>query len=266
MRIELPTAALEARIEDGIGWLVFSRPERHNALSVDMQSAIPQAINAFAADSQVRVVVLRGSGERAFISGADVSEFETERSTRDARSRYGQTFARAAASLAELDKPVIAMIHGYCLGGGLAVALTADLRLASRDAQFAIPAARLGLGYRFSGVKVLVDLVGPGWASAILLTGHRFSAEEAFQMGLIHRVTAKTELETEVRELAATLASNAPLTLRAAKVAIREACKDPADRDLKRCTELVDACFESEDYREGRSAFLDKRTPQFRGR
>lgn len=266
MRIELQTTALEARVEDGIGWLTFSRPERHNALSVAMQRAIPEAVEAFDSDPDVRVVVLRGAGRRAFISGADVSEFDRERGSIEARDRYGETFARATGSLAALDKPVIALIRGYCLGGGLAVALTADLRIASQDAQFAIPAARLGLGYGFAGVKALVDLVGPGWASAILLTGHRFSAAEALSMGLVHRVTAREELETEVRELASTLAANAPLTLRAAKAAIREASKDPERRDLERCRQLVEACFESEDYVEGRTAFLEKREPRFRGR
>ena len=264
--VDLPTTKIVARIEDGVGWLIYNNPDRRNAMSFEMQVASALALRRFQEDEAVRVVVLRGAGDRAFVSGADISEFERLRTTVEARKRYDQAGQETGRAFAALEKPLIAMIRGYCLGGGLATALNADLRVASDDSLFGIPAGRLGVGYGFAGIKVLVDLVGPSRTSEILLTARRFTAAEAHRMGLIDRVVPVEDLESIVRELAGRLAANAPLTLRAAKFAIRQATKDPERRDLNRARQLVEACFRSEDYVEGRQAFLEKRPPRFRGR
>lgn len=264
--IELRTAKIKATIEDGVGWLTYNNPERRNALSFEMQVAQAEVLRRFQEDDAVRVVVLRGAGDRAFVSGADISEFEKLRTTVEARERYDQAGRETGRAFAALEKPLIAMIRGYCLGGGLATALNADLRIASEDSLFGIPAGRLGVGYGFAGIKVLVDLVGPSRTSEILLTARRFNAAEALHMGLIDRVTAVDDLEDTVRDLAGRMAANAPLTLRAAKFTIRQATKDPERRDLDRVKQLVEACFRSDDYVEGRKAFLEKRPPRFRGR
>ncbi len=264
--VDLPTTKIVARIEDGVGWLIYNNPDRRNAMSFEMQVASALALRRFQEDEAVRVVVLRGAGDRAFVSGADISEFEKLRTTVEARKRYDQAGQETGRAFAALEKPLIAMIRGYCLGGGLATALNADLRVASDDSLFGIPAGRLGVGYGFAGIKVLVDLVGPSRTSEILLTARRFTAAEAHRMGLIDRVVPVEDLESIVRELAGRLAANAPLTLRAAKFAIRQATKDPERRDLNRVRQLVEACFRSEDYVEGRQAFLEKRPPRFRGR
>lgn len=264
--MKLDTDKMIAEKDGPIGWMIYNNPARHNAMSLEMQQAIPVILEDFRNDPEVRVVVLRGAGDRAFVSGADISEFESKRSTAEARRHYDEAGGRAGAALARLEVPIIAMVRGFCMGGGLATAMRADLRIASEDAVFGIPAARLGLGYGFGGVKGLVDLVGPAYASEILLSARRFSAQEALEMGLLNRVVPVEQLEKSVRELALQIASNAPLTVRASKAAIREAMKDREKRDLERVERLVRECFESEDYVEGRTAFMEKRRPVFRGR
>ena len=212
------------------------------------------------------VLVLRGAGERAFISGADISEFEQHRASPAQDRDFDRVFGAATSALGRFHKPVLAMIHGYCLGGGLATALQADIRLAADDAQFGIPAARLGVGYRFGGVKNLVDVVGPAIAKEILFSGRRMSAEEALRVGLVNHVLPKAGLEEATRELAETISRNAPLTIRAAKECVYQAVRDPSERDLDLCRRLVEDCFGSHDYIEGRRAFLEKRSPEFEGR
>ena len=264
--LALPTDKMLAEVDDGVGWMIYNNPARHNAQSLEMVRAVPMILSAFAGDPEVSVVVVTGSGERAFVSGADISEFAERRTTAEARAEYDAAAADAAAAWGQLDKPIIAMIRGYCLGGGLAIAMAADIRIAAEGSQFAIPAARLGLGYGLAGVETLVALVGRAWASEILFSARRLSAEEALHIGLVNRVLPGAELEAAVRELASTIAGNAPLTLRAAKFAIREAGRDPAVRDRDAVRRAVEACFRSEDYVEGQRAFLEHRDPVFKGR
>ena len=264
--IALETEKMQAWSEDGVGWMVFNNPERLNAMGVAMNAAIPTIMHTFRDDPDVRVVVMRGAGERAFVSGADISEFEDRRSDPDTIAKYDAIAAAAGRAYTELDKPIIAMIRGYCMGGGLLTALRADLRIASDDAQFGVPAARLGLGYGYGGVKTLVDLVGQPAAQEILLTGKRFPAADAARWGLVNRVVPIEELETTVRDLADTIAVNAPLTIRAIRAAIREIPKDPDARNLAAVEQMVESCFASQDYKEGRTAFMQKRPPKFMGR
>jgi enoyl-CoA hydratase/carnithine racemase len=251
--------------DERIGWLVFDHPERRNAISVEMWREIPRAVDRLATDDRVRVVVMRGAGDVAFVAGADISEFAEQR-TGGAAAGYDADNARAFAALANLEKPLIAMIQGYCVGGGVAVSLSADLRFASEDSVFAVPAARLGLGYAMGGLAALVNLVGPSRAKEIFFTARRFDAGEALSMGLVNAVVPRDALPALVRETAEMIAGNAPLTIRSVKRIVSELARDPSDRDLDAVAASIRACFESEDYREGVQAFLSKRAPRFQGR
>lgn len=250
---------------DGVGEIIFNQPEKRNAISIAMWQALGEALDRFAADPEVRVVVIAGAGEKAFASGADISEFAKRRADASAQEEYQRETRAARAKLALFPKPLIARIRGYCLGGGLGVALKADLRIAASDASFGIPAARLGLAYGFEAVQSLVALVGPANARMILFTGARIDAAEALRIGLVNRVVAPAALEAEVAHLARTLAHNAPLSIAAAKLAIAAALEDPEARDLEALADLQRRCFNSHDYREGRTAFMEKREPQFLG-
>jgi enoyl-CoA hydratase/carnithine racemase len=256
-------ARIDSRKDGAIGWLIFNNPARRNAVSLGMWEAIPRVLEDFGADPQIRVVVLAGAGDKAFVSGADISQFESQRSTPEAVQRYEEIGDAAQSKLQNFDKPTIAMIRGYCLGGGVNIAAECDLRIAADDARFSIPAARMGLGYRASSMKNLVDVVGAAYAREIMITARQFNATEAREMGLVNRVVPAAELEKFTLEYCQTIAANAPLTMRAAKRIIREVVK--SDFDAALCKAWVKECFDSADYKEGRKAFVEKRKPVFKG-
>lgn len=256
---------MTADIEDGVGLITFNNPEKRNAMSVAMWEGLGQILDDFAADDGVRVVVLTGAGNKAFVSGADISQFEKTRADSNAQLEYDKVTSAGRAKLAGFAKPVIARIRGYCLGGGLGIAMQADLRIASDDSEFGIPAARLGIAYGFDMVRKLTSLVGPAHARTLLYTGSRIDAAEAQRIGLVNKVVPPEELSDHVVDLARTIADNAPLTLRAAKLAVTEATKTESERDVDAVNTAVLACFDSADYREGRTAFMEKRPPRFVG-
>lgn len=253
--------------KDGpIGWMIFSNPDRRNAVTQEMWAAMPGVLADFATDPAIHVMIVRGAGEQTFISGADISQFEAKRSQPADQEHYNAIFSKANTALAEVGKPTIAMIRGYCIGGGLGIAVGCDLRIATDDARFGIPAALLGVGYAYTGVKRLVDLVGPSFAKEIFYTGRQFDAGEALTMGLVNRVVPPAELETYTREYATRIAGNSPLTIKAAKLCVETALAEGSKKDLQAAHRAVEACNLSEDYKEGRRAFLEKRRPHFKGR
>ena len=261
-----PSERMIAEKDGAIGWMIFNNPERRNALSLDMWQAMPVILDQFERDAEVRVVVLKGAGDKAFVSGADISQFEKNRSSAESIAQYDKIAESAMGKLQQLRKPTIAMIHGFCIGGGLGVALQCDLRIAAENARFGIPAARLGLGYRWGGVKKLVDLVGPAFAKEIFFTARQFSAAEALGMGLVNRTLPLAELEGYVRSYCAMIAENAPLTIEAVKGVVDELARPGAQIDRAHCEALVARCFDSQDYVEGRRAFMEKRKPVFAGK
>lgn len=265
--LALSTPKVLAEVQGATAWLTFNNPERRNAVSLAMWQAIAEAAEAFEADPQVRVVVMRGAGGKSFAAGADITEFEAHRADAAQKEAYGRIAGRAHRALAHMGKPLIALVEGYCVGGGLALALAADLRFCSTDARFAIPAARLGLGYEYEGVAALARLVGPSVAKDIFFSARFLEADEAWHVGLVNQVLPMPQLEQHVRDYAAAVAGNAPLTVQAAKAAVmlfeRAAT---AGQDTTQVESMVRRCFDSSDYREGRRAFLDKRPPVFTGR
>ncbi len=259
------TDKMLARKENGVGIVTFNNPERHNAVSLEMWEATKTILDGYADDNDVRVVVLTGAGGKAFVSGADISKFGSERSTIEAVRAYNVKSDAAYASIADFPKPTIAMIQGYCIGGGLGLATCCDLRICADNSRFAVPAAKLGLGYGYTGLKRLVDIVGPAFAKEIFYTARQFDAKEALAMGLVNRMVPVAELESYVKSITDMISANAPLTIKAVKYTVGEVMREDSKRNLARSAELVEACFASRDYTEGRTAFMEKRKPVFTG-
>lgn len=259
---------LHATVDDGIGLIVFDNPAKHNAMTGDMLAALGRVRLAFTADPDVRVVVVRGVGDRAFISGADIAQLGSGKmgtpppSSAPAGTAAGPPATRGALAV---GKPVIAMIHGYCIGGGLMIALGADVRICSDDASFGIPAAKLGVGYPYEATATLVALVGPGQASEILFTGRRIDAPEAARIGLVNRVVAKDALEDEVMTMARVIVVNAPLSHVAHQRSIHAAVSGRDDEQAD-VDEAIATCWASDDFREGAASFMERRDPTFLGR
>lgn len=244
----------------------FNNPARHNALSVDMWEAVPPLLSLAETDERVRLVVFSGTGDKAFVSGADISQFEDMRAAKEAVTRYEHMAETALMGILNFSKPTLACIRGYCIGGGVNVAISCDIRIAASDSVFSIPAARLGLGYRYSAMKNLVDLIGPGAAKDLFFTARKIAAAEAQALGLVSRVCAPEQLPALLEEYTAAMAANAPLTIRAAKAITAEILKPSTGLDLALCQQLIRGCFDSADYAEGRKAFMEKRKPVFTGK
>lgn len=261
-----PTERVLVRLEGSVLHIVFNNPARHNALSVDMWGAVPPLLAQAADDGRVRVVVFSGAGDKAFVSGADISQFEDQRAAQEAVKHYETLAESALMGIYRFRKPTIACIRGWCIGGGLNVAISCDIRIAASDAVFSIPAGRMGLGYRYSALKNLVDLIGAGAAKDLFFTARRIDAAEALRLGLVSRTCPVEQLGALLAETTAAIADNAPLTLAAAKEIIGEILKPSPELDAERCRVLIQGCFDSEDYIEGRRAFMEKRRPQFKGR
>ena len=249
-----------------VGWLVFNQPAKKNAINDAMWRAIPPAMAEFERDAQVRCVVFRGAGSEAFAAGADISEFESVRSDRAAIAEYDDLLDRVLHSIQDSLKPTVALIHGFCLGGGLEIALACDLRYCGSSAQFGIPAAKLGLAYNVEGHKRLLETVGHAWAREIMFLGRRYNAEEAAAMGLVHRVLADAGLDAYVDGVVETLCQNAPLAIANTKTVLEEYIKSAGSPDGARMHAAIERCAKSADYIEGRRAFMEKRKPRFTGR
>jgi len=252
--------------DDGVGLVTFNQPEKRNAISIEMWIGLGQILDEFQEDRSVRVVVFTGAGNKAFISGADISQFEKNRSNADAQREYDKVTGVGRNKLLAFPKPVIARIRGFCLGGGLAVAMNTDLRIASAESQFGIPAARLSIAYAPDSVKRLIDLVGPAHARTILYTGRRIDAAEAERIGLINKRVAEEDLNETVLDVARAIADAAPLSVAASKLTINEMLKDESQRNMGAIREASEICFNSADYKEGRTAFMEKRQPRWQGR
>ena len=261
----MTTEKMLSRIEEGVGYITFNNPDKHNAVSIEMWDALEKILDNFKNSNKIRVIVLNGAGGKSFVSGADISKFDKERSSKEAVLSYNKRTQKVYELLESFPKPTIAMIDGYCIGGGLNLAVCCDIRICSEKSKFAMPAAKLSLGYPFSSIKRLFDVMGPGMAKHFMFTAEKISATEALACGLVQKLISEDSLDSYVKDYALTIANNAPLTIKAMKQIGIEILKNPDERDLLLCEKLASACFDSEDYKEGRKAFMEKRKPNFKG-
>lgn len=261
----MTTEKMLSRVKDGVGYITFNNPEKHNAVSIEMWDALEQILDGFRASKDIRVIVLNGAGGKAFVSGADISKFDKERSSKEAVLSYNKRTQKVYENLETFPKPTIAMIDGYCIGGGLNLAVCCDIRICSEKSKFAMPAAKLSLGYPFSSIKRLFDVMGPGMAKHFMFTAEKISASEALACGLVQKLVSEDSIDSYVKDYALNIANNAPLTIKAMKQIGIEISKNSDERDLLLCEKLASACFDSEDYKEGRKAFMEKRKPNFQG-
>ena len=261
----MTTNKMLSRIDNGVGYITFNNPEKHNAVSIEMWDALETMLDSFRSNDRVRVIVLNGAGGKSFVSGADISKFDRERSSKEAVLSYNKRTQKVYENLESFPKPTIAMINGYCIGGGLNLAVCCDIRICSEKSKFAMPAAKLSLGYPFSSIKRLFDVMGPGMAKHFMFTADKISAAEALSCGLVQKLISENDIETFVKDYALTISKNAPLTIKAMKQIGVEILKNPDERDLLICEQLASACFDSEDYKEGRKAFMEKRQANFKG-
>ncbi|MBM3548718.1 MAG: enoyl-CoA hydratase [Alphaproteobacteria bacterium] len=259
------TEKMLSRKEGKVGILTFNNPEKHNAVSFEMWAAAERILQDFLADKEVRVVILTGAGGKAFVSGADISKFADERQSEEAVQRYNALVERLYSHIYEFPKPTIAMIRGHCIGGGLNLAICCDIRIATEGSRFSLPAAKLGLGYGYPGLRRYAETIGTPATKEIFFTARQYNAAEALSRGMVHQVVADADLEPTVMDMANTIAGNAPLTVATIKQSLIEVHHDADKRDLDRCAAMVKACFASNDYIEGRKAFLEKRKPAFTG-
>jgi len=249
-----------------VGWIVFDQPAKRNAINGAMWRGIAPAMAQLDADAGVRCVAFRGAGTEAFASGADISEFEQVRAQQSSVAEYDELLDRVLHAIQDSRKPSVAMIYGFCMGGGLEVALACDLRYCGQSAQFGIPAAKLGLAYNVEGHKRLVETVGHARAREIMFLGRRYSADEGLAMGLVNQIFEDKELEREVEKILSHLCDNAPLSIANSKTIIEEYAKSSGAPDHARMAAAIERCARSEDYQEGRRAFMEKRKPVFRGK
>lgn len=249
-----------------VGRLIFNNPDKLNAISLEMWEGLGKAVAVFENDPEIRAIVVSGAGGKSFIAGADVSKYGDERMGREAQEHYAQTGEKSLKALYNSKKVTIAAIDGWCIGGGVSVAVCCDLRYCSDKSKFGQPAMRYGIGYRYSSLRRLVDIIGVPATKDMLLGGLQFDAEEALKKHLVGRVIAEAEFSAWIEKTVKGISEGAPLTGEQIKFTLNEICKDPADRDTARCEELFQICYASEDYKEGVVAFAEKRKPQFRGK
>ncbi|MBL8700009.1 MAG: enoyl-CoA hydratase/isomerase family protein [Alphaproteobacteria bacterium] len=261
----MSTDKMLAEKRGAIGIMTFNNPERHNAVSLEMWEAADRILSDFIADPAIRVVVITGAGGRSFVSGADISKFDSERASLEGVRKYNAAVERMYGGIYELPKPTIAMIRGYCMGGGLGLAISCDIRVCNETSKFALPAAKLGLGYGFTPMKRFVDVLGPAVTKEIFFTARQYDAATALRWNMVNHVVPDAEIEAFVMSMAETIAGNAPLTVGSIKAIAQQIVKDPTQRDLGMCDAMVEKCFASQDYIEGRRAFMEKRKPVFTG-
>ncbi|MGD9544009.1 MAG: enoyl-CoA hydratase [Methylocystis sp.] len=266
MAIISATPKLRVTTSFGVARLYIENPAKRNAFDFEMWRALPSLLRAVDAAEDARVLVISGAPGLPFCSGADISEFSTLRATSEGGRAYEDSNVEAFDAISNLSKPTIAAVSGFCMGGGFGIAAACDLRIADGEALFSIPAAKLGVGYPPAAMSYVVAALGPQLAFDLFYTARRLTATEAKERGFVSRVFATESFEGAAHALAENIAAGAPLTLRAAKAAIRAAARLPGALSHEQCEALTSACFDSDDYMEGRAAFLEKRAPKFSGR